>query len=292
MLVLTVSLVRRSTPTMPSFELAEWRELLKDALPFVAATAVAAVYLRVAVILVSLIASAQDTGYFGASFRIVEVLILVPQLMVSAAFPIFARAARDDPTRFSYAVQRVFEAGLLLGAATAVALALGAELVIDVVGGAAFQPAADLVRIQGVALLAAFAGAALSYALLSMRRHRELLYVNGIALAANVVLTSALTAAYGALGAAVGVALAELMLALGAGLALARVRSGPRLSFRLAPRIALAAAAALAVAALPGLPAAGRLAAGIGIYAALVLLLRAVPPELLLELRARAPATR
>ena len=57
----------------------------------------------------SLVSTAVETGYFSASFRIVEVLIAVPAMLVTAAFPILARAARDDAARLRYALQKLFE---------------------------------------------------------------------------------------------------------------------------------------------------------------------------------------
>ena len=60
---------------------------------------------------------------------------MVPNMMVGAAFPIFARAARDDHDRLGYGVDRVFQASLVLGGLVVVALALGAPFAIDVVAG-------------------------------------------------------------------------------------------------------------------------------------------------------------
>ena len=65
--------------------------------------------IRVSILIVSALASGKQLGYYSASFRIIEVLAPVPGLLVGAAFPIFARAARDDHARLGYALGRVFE---------------------------------------------------------------------------------------------------------------------------------------------------------------------------------------
>ena len=89
---LTARRVRGEVGLVPRFAPSAWRVLLRDVLPFAVATAVAAVYFRVAIIIVSLVAPGEQTGYFGASFRVIEVAVIVPSLLVGSAFPIFAHA--------------------------------------------------------------------------------------------------------------------------------------------------------------------------------------------------------
>ena len=114
-LVPTVALVRGDIPIRPSFGMHEWRALVGPVLTYSIAVAAAALYFRVAIVLVSLIAGDRGSGYFSASYRVVEFLLILPGLLVGAAFPIFARAARDDPDRLAYALSRVFDAALIVG---------------------------------------------------------------------------------------------------------------------------------------------------------------------------------
>jgi O-antigen/teichoic acid export membrane protein len=165
----TAYLVRGSVPLLPGVDVAHWRRLLGETLTFSLATVVASIYFRVAILLVSLIASSRQTGYFGLSFRVIEVLVAVPQLLVGASFPIFARAARDDRVRLAYALGRTFDGCLILGTGIGLALVVGAPFVISVLAGAKFAPSVIVLRIQGLALVASFIGAVWGYALLSLR---------------------------------------------------------------------------------------------------------------------------
>ena len=79
---LTVWLVRNEVPLRPGFDWGEWRLLIRDVLPFAAVVLVSLIYFRVALIVLSLVSSARETGFFGASFRVTEVLMSVPQLLV------------------------------------------------------------------------------------------------------------------------------------------------------------------------------------------------------------------
>ena len=277
-------LVRGTMPLRPSLHFRKWEGMLRETLPYAAASAVNAVYFRFAVILVSLVCSAEQTGYFGASFRGVEVLLVVPQLMVGAAFPIFSRAARDDHARLTYAVGRVFDVMLLLGLVVALGLFFGAPFVIQVVAGSDFAPAADVLRWHGLSLLASFVGGAWAYAALSLRRHREVLWATLAALIATSVSTTILAMTYDATGAAAGTALAEWVLSGAMAFAVRSAGVSLGINVRGLPRIALAAALALWPLAIEHQGIWSSLVAAalsIATFAVAVLALRAVPAEVL-----------
>ncbi|MDP9400889.1 MAG: hypothetical protein M3P39_08105, partial [Actinomycetota bacterium] len=207
-LVLTALALRGEERARPAFDRAEWVALLRDTLPFAAAVAIAAIYFRLALVLMSLVADPVETGLFALSFRVVDVLVVLPQLAVGAAQPIFARAARDDRLRLRYASTRTFEASLVLGAGLALALALGAPVAMAVLAGEQGAPAAGILRIQAAGLAASFVTAAFSYVLLSLRMHRALLAVSLVGLLVTAGGTLALVPVAGAEGAAAATALA------------------------------------------------------------------------------------
>jgi O-antigen/teichoic acid export membrane protein len=283
-LALTLWLVR-GMPVRPSVSLAVWRQFLRDTLPFALASAVGAIYFRLAILLVELLTNATETGYFGASFRIVEVLIVVPQLAIGAAFPIFARAASTDPARLRYALRKTLEVALLFGVLVAVALSVGAPFVIDALAGPGFGPAVPVLRWHAVALVGSFATAVFGYTLLSLRRHRAVLVVNAAALAAMVIAGIALIPPFGAEGAAAATAISEAVLAGTAAIALARTGAVGAIPLATVPRLLVAVAVAVAVPALIGLPALPGAVLAVALLGGLALALGAVPEELLAELR-------
>lgn len=278
-LLATVPLVRRLVPLMPTLRGTEWRRLLRLTVPFAAANAVGSVYIYLAVVLLSLVSTEQQTGFFSASFRIYVVLGAIPGLIVASAFPILARAARDDDTRLAYALDRLWQILLLLGAGIALCTAVGAELAIDVVAGEDFSASAPVLQIQALALFAAFLVAVWGFALLSLSLYRSILVANALALAISVLLTLTLAPTYGAEGAAVANVVAETALGTGYAFFLLRGRPDLRVSLGIVPRILAALVLAGLVLLVPGLSGAARLLAVAGVYAAGVWLLRAIPAE-------------
>jgi O-antigen/teichoic acid export membrane protein len=285
-LVLTVFLFRRQVPTRMRFVPAEWRALVAPVLSYAAAVAASAIYFRVAILLVSVISSGQQLGYFGLSFNVMAALFAIPAMLVSVAFPIFSRAARDDHVRLAYAIERVFEVSLIVGAWMSLAIALGARFAIEVIGGSKFVPAADVLAIQGISVGATFVGTVWGFGLLSLARHRTILLFNLTALATVIVAVSILASIDGARGAAIGTSAVELGNAIVGAWLLAHGRAHLRPSMRVLPKVAIA----IAIAALPALldisePA--RVAISAGLYVVALLALRALPAELLALLPGR-----
>lgn len=273
-------LVRQKRSLRPSFNWSRWRPLLLSVLPYSAAVAAATVYFRVAIIMVSQLGTAHELGLFSASFRVVEVLTVVPALLAGAALPIFARAASDDHERLAYALGRVFEVALIVGAWVAVTIAVGAPLAIDIIGGAQFAAASGVLAIQGIALGAVFVGTVWGNGLLSLGMHRQILALNVSALVASAALLCVLVPLDGARGAAIGIAAGEVAAAFASAAILVRRHPGLRPSLRVLPRVALAAAFGLAPLAVEGVPVIARLATSVGLFAATLIITRALPPEL------------
>ena len=277
---MTVWLVRGRMPLLPRWDPAEAWPLIRDSVPYAAAVAANIVYFRIAIIIMSLIATAKQTGYFATSFRVVEVLVAVPALAVGAAFPILSRAASDDRDRFRHAVRRIFEIGLIAGVWLALVVELSAPTIIDILAGSEGEPAVAVLRIQALALVATFVAVAAAYPLLSLRRHRALLVANAVALVASVALAFAFVPLWEARGAALAAVLAEVCLAVAQTVVLVRASPQTRPSFGAVPVVVLAAAAGAATLAVPGLHPVARAAIGTALYFGVIALGRRFPPEL------------
>ena len=275
---LTMLAIRGRAFLRPTFERDEWRYLIGEALPVAIASTIGSFFYRVAIIMMSLIATAQETGYFSASFRVTEAIIMVPGLITAAAFPILARAAHGDEDRLAYALQRLFDIAVILGAWVAVCIVIGAEPAIDVVGGSEFEPAVPVLRIQGVAMAASFLVAVWATGLWAMRRQRSLMIANLIGVGTAAGLTALLIPSSGAEGAAVAMTVAEVLLAGCYGFALMRDRPKLRPDPAVVPKTVVAVALSAALWLVPAPDALLVLAATV-VFFGVMLALRGIPPD-------------
>jgi O-antigen/teichoic acid export membrane protein len=279
-LVLTVVVGGRDSRLVPIIETREWRRMVGRILPYSAAVVLSVVYFQIAQIMVSVLSSSTETGFFGVSFRVLAAFTIVPSLLVSTALPLLARAARDDAERFSYASRRLAETMLLAGCGVALALFLGAGFAIRLVAGPGFGPSVDVLRILAFALLGTFVIGARGYALLSLDRLLAMLVSNAIALTVVIAAGLPLIGARGAEGAAIAMVAAELTLALCYEWSLSHVRPELRLGPGFLLRAGAATLAAGGVAVALDVSALASAVLGSAMYIAALLAFGIIPTEI------------
>jgi O-antigen/teichoic acid export membrane protein len=280
-LLFSMRLVRGLFPLRPEFHFGTVARLLRKTVSYAIAVAMNTIYFRITVVIVSLAASAAQIGYFGVSFRVVEVLIVLPGLVMAAAFPILIRAQRDDDERFAHAARRMFELAVLVGAWLVLALELGSGFAVAVLTGhGEADPAAAVLRVQGVAVMFTFVAVACTYPLLSLGHIRALLLANALGLVAAVLLSLLLVPVLAARGAAVATVGAELTLATVSAIALIRARPGLGLPFGVVGVAAVAAGAGAGAGYLVGVDPVVEVVVGSCVYVAGITLLGRFPPEL------------
>lgn len=280
----TAALVGRAF-TRPIFDRDVMRRLVREALPVAAAVAMNVVYLRLLVVLVSLIATEVATGLFATSFRVFEMLVGLPTLVLSIALPALAVHLAEDRERFAYGLQRLTEVALLAGLFQALVVASLAEPAIALLYGEEYRGAGPILAVQAVALVPLFVGQTWTLGLLALRRQAAVAAANAVALAFVLGVGTALVVWDGADGAAWAAVATESLLALL--LLAALLRSGrdvaPRLGFAWRPLVAAGAG----VVPLLALDRSGWVEAPLAavVFAAVAFAVRAVPAEILPALR-------
>jgi O-antigen/teichoic acid export membrane protein len=281
-----IVLVSRGQTPWPRLAREPLRRLLRESAAFAAAGAVSVVYLRAAVLLGPAFLTAAELGAFAVAFRAVEQLTMLPAILTGALFPVLTHAALHDRLRLSRGYDLLWRSTAVLGAFTAAGVIGIAPAITLLFTGGRGAITVDAFALLGCALGALFMGAASMWMLLAERRYRAVLAINLVALTVNVGLTVVAGAWLGPHWFAIGIVVSEALIALAsdrvcrAGLR----RSGhPIAAEPLAQlaKVALAVAAALAVFVptrdlFPLVP----FVACCGAAAAVLLLARAVPPEL------------
>lgn len=253
-LAVTPALVGRGGLVRPRFDRPEQRNLLWTALPVAAALALGQVYFRLVIVLMSLISSTEQTGYFGGSLRAMEALMTFPALVAGVALPLLAAAARDDLPRLRYAIEGLSEGAVIVGVLVILVTARAAEPVMVAIGGEAFRPSGAVLRIQVCALLFIALYQIWTVSLIALGRQRQLILTNALAVAGMACFAVLLVPPLGARGGAMASVLGDALLAslIYWRLHLSTGKVTVRLGFL--ARVAVAAAAATVALLISGLP--------------------------------------
>jgi O-antigen/teichoic acid export membrane protein len=206
-------LVGRGGLVRPRFTRVEQRVLLGTALPVALALALGQIYFRLVIVLMSLISSAEQTGYFGASLRAMEALIVIPVLVANVALPLLTAAARDNLDRLRYALAGLAEGAVIAGVLVALVTFRAAEPLMSLLGGSEFGPAGDVLRIQVLALLFIALYQIWTMGLIALGEQRQLILTNGLGLLAVGAFAAVLVPSLGAKGGAAASVFGDIVLA-------------------------------------------------------------------------------
>jgi O-antigen/teichoic acid export membrane protein len=206
-------LVGRRGVVRPRFDHLRQRALLRTALPIAAALVLGQIYFRLVIVLMSLISTPKEVGYFGGSLRAMEALIALPILVASVALPVMATAAQDNMARLRYTIEGLSEGAVIAGMLVILVTIRAADPVMRVIGGEEFEPAGNVVRIQVVALLFIALYQIWTVALVALGRQRQLIFTNALGLLAVGVFATILVPPLGAKGGAIASVSADIVLA-------------------------------------------------------------------------------
>jgi O-antigen/teichoic acid export membrane protein len=275
----------------PRWTPSELRHLAVVGLPVAISAVLTAAYLRVLVIVMSLRSDDEvQIGLFVTSTRIFELVAALPITLSMIVLPVVTLAARDDRARLRYVLQQMTQLMAVGGVLVTIAIVLGAEPILQILGGKGYVAAAPVLRIQSIALLTLFISAAWSPTLIGMHRQGSVAIATAIGLLLAIVAGILLVPVGQAEGAAWAAAAADAFVLLAAYVLLRRAGPGRELRLGFTLRLALAAAAGLAIAAVPGVAPMLDAVIGAAVFAGAAFLLRIVPPEVgaLLPRRGRA----
>jgi O-antigen/teichoic acid export membrane protein len=275
---------RRISPIRWEFDRREARQLFRELRPFAGSSLLGAAFARPEVVLLSLIGTEVQVGYYTAALKIVDLWQFVPQVFMINVFPVLSRSftARDGEA------QRVSDRSLLLllGLALPVTagLAITAEPLVRLLYGPGFDSAVLVLRLLAVNAVLYSLHSVWWRVLAARGEQRRVLNVQVVTLVVRLALGIGLIIAFGATGAAVSVILSLVLHVALLGRAVRfggmRIGIGAR-GWRFAAA-AVAMGAAL-VPVIPHLPLVGVIALAAAFYGGSVVALRAVSVD---EIRA------
>jgi O-antigen/teichoic acid export membrane protein len=191
----------------------EWRALATISVPFAAQDTFAVLLARMDTLLISLIATQAAVGRYGAAYRLFESTFLITFALTGAFAAMYTTLGPESDPPLSFVFQRSIKLAVVLLIPLAVAFAVLAGPICELIYGAAFASAASPLRVlsPAVPLMGVIN---LSVALLVSRENpRRIVFLTGVITALNLVLNLILIPLYGDVGAAAAMLATEVVYA-------------------------------------------------------------------------------
>ena len=188
------------------------RRAVVASLPFFVTTLATSLFTRIDDTLLGFLANDREVGWFGLSSNLAQVAELLAPLMGAVLLPLFSRVAARSTEELTQVMRRSLEIILLFAASISVAIGLGADVWISILGGEAYAPAVPSLRLLAPVFVLTYVGMVCADYLYLLGRSWTVTAICLGGLAVNALLNASLIrpmlTALGPGGAGVGSALA------------------------------------------------------------------------------------
>ena len=197
-------LLKKELGIVPSFDGTRKlvRPFLRASAPIGFTGALTAIYDRVDVVMVSKLDSAAAAAIYSIPLTIVQYSMVVPAIIGTAFFPLFANTLRADPASARDSFFLVSRLLLFASVPIALILAVGGGDIVTILFGDPYHGSGGVLLVLGWNVILGFQIFLLWYGLLAAHRERGMVVLMAAGLALNVVLNFVLIPAYGPKGAA------------------------------------------------------------------------------------------
>ena len=207
-------LCRRHLSLRLRIDVSATRSVLLCSAPFFVTTLTTTLFSKIDDTLIGFLANDREVGWFGLASNLSQLALLMAPLMGSVLLPLFSRVAAQSDEALTQVMRRSLEVILMIAIPASLALGVGADVWVGVVGGPEYGPAIVALRILSPVFILTYVGMVCADYLLMAGRSWTVTWVCLGGLAVNAALNAALIrpflAALGPGGAGVGAALATI----------------------------------------------------------------------------------
>ena len=190
------------------------RDLMKTSIPFLVYGVLGVIYYRIDTVLLSLIASAEVVGWYGAGYRLFDTMIFLPNLVIMAImYPVFSKLSLQNTAHLKLAIEKSMNFLLFCGIPIATTMMVAAPNIIGFL-----YHRQDFVQsiavLQGLApgVVFLYINTVLNTTLMSIKQEKKITFMAAAALVFNLSLNLLLIPRFLHVGAAIVTSLTELLL--------------------------------------------------------------------------------
>ena len=271
---------RRSGRPELSLDLRLISSLLKEAVPLALTLFFSFVYFRIDQVMLRVMRSEAELGWYSAAYRLLEVVVVVPSVLMLIALPGLSRLYKESSSRLGEVSRQLVMMLFSAGMAVAVVGALVAPKIVLLFGKQFVGESARALSILIWTAIPIFCNFVLTTVLIAIGKQTKIVICFVVGSVANIGLNLVLIPRYGYAGAAAATVATELLLLLYASSYVSRYLVRVRLFALVWRPVCAAMLAGLGTMLVPG-ASRGFVCAGVwlGIYAVFLLLFKAVNRE-------------
>jgi O-antigen/teichoic acid export membrane protein len=160
-----------------AFDFSLWREVLQKSWPLALTIIFNLLYLKTDTLILSLIKSEDEVGLYGAAYKVIEILTMIPFMFAGVVLPILTLDwAKNDHLHFRAVAQKSFDLMVMLAMPLIIGTQFLAKPVIVLVAGKEFAAAGSILQILIVAAGFVFFSVFLSHVIVAVGAQRKIIW--------------------------------------------------------------------------------------------------------------------
>lgn len=212
----SLALARRFLRIRLRYNRALWLSVLEESWPIAVTIALNLIYFRADTIILSLYRPAATVGLYGASYKVLEVLIAFPAMFAGLVLPIVTKHyVEQNHERFQAALQKAFDFLALVALPMVATIFVLAHPIMRLAAGSRFTESGSILRVLIFATGSIFIGNLFGNTVVAVGAQKKMIPIYGIVAAVSLFGYLALIPKYGMWAAAGMTVATELAITLG-----------------------------------------------------------------------------
>src|SRR5438874_1324130 len=151
-------LCRKHVALRLRIDVAATKRVLLCSIPFFVTTLATTLFSRIDDTLIGFLANDREVGWFGLASNLAQLALLMAPLMGSVLLPLFSRVASRSDEELTRIMRRALEVILMVAVPASLALGIGADVWIGIIGGPQYEPAILALRILCPVFIVTYVG--------------------------------------------------------------------------------------------------------------------------------------
>lgn len=174
--VLHFSFARKFSRIGFDFDFSYWKEIIKKSWPLATTIVLNLIYLKGDTLILSLAKSQEAVGIYGASYKVVDVLVMIPFVFSGIILPILTSSwIRFEMDYFKRVLQKGFNFMMILAVPLVVGSQFLAGQIMELVAGKEFTASGNVLKVLILACFFVFVGVIFSHVIVAIDKQRKLI---------------------------------------------------------------------------------------------------------------------
>lgn len=159
-----------------NFNLAAWSDILKKSWPIGLTIVFNLIYLRADTLLLSIFRTKNEVGIYGASYKVIDVLITLPFIFAGIILPLMTAAwAEKNTAKFFRITQKAFDLMSIIAVPMIFGTYFLADKIMGTVAGQGFAMGGPVLRLLIIAASIIYMGTIFSHAVIAIDKQRSII---------------------------------------------------------------------------------------------------------------------